>query len=163
MLEPALGRPGAGLSVATLTVAAITGRFVLGAFATTLNMRRVTAWSVLSQAAALGVLMLTTDPIGLFFGCALFGLSAGNLLTLPALIIQREFEAAAFGMLIGLSWAVSQFTYAFGPGVLGVVRDLTGGYGAPLALCIALEIGAAVLVLTRPGTSRPQQAPVDFR
>jgi MFS family permease len=155
MLEPALGRPGAGLSVATLTVAAITGRFVLGAFATTLNMRRVTAWSVLSQAAALGVLLLTTDPIGLFFGCALFGLSAGNLLTLPALIIQREFEAAAFGMLIGLSWAVSQFTYAFGPGVLGVVRDLTGGYGAPLALCIALEIGAAVLVLTRPGTSRP--------
>ncbi len=47
----------------------------------------------------------------------LFGLSAGNLLTLPSLIIQREFDAASFGMLVGLSWAISQFTYAFGPGV----------------------------------------------
>jgi cyanate permease len=75
-------------------------------------------------------------------------LSAGNLLTLPALIIQREFEAASFGMLVGLSWAVSQFTYSFGPGVMGVLRDLTGGYGAPLALCMVLEIAAAVTVIS---------------
>ena len=65
----------------------------------------------------------------------LFGLSAGNLLTLPALVIQREFEAASFGMLVGLSWAISQFTYAFGPGLIGVIRDVTGNYAAPLVLC----------------------------
>ena len=58
----------------------------------------------------------------------LFGLSAGNLLTLPSLVIQREFDAASFGMLVGLSWAISQFTYAFGPGLLGVMRDVTGSY-----------------------------------
>ena len=58
--------------------------------------------------------------MALFAACAVFGLSAGNLLTLPALIIQREFEAASFGMLVGLSWAVGQFTYSFGPGVMGV-------------------------------------------
>jgi MFS family permease len=150
MLEPSLGRAGAGLSVATLTIAAITGRFVLGALATKVDMRRVTAWSVLSQASGLSILLLTTEPAAQFFACALFGLSAGNLLTLPALIIQREFETRAFGMLVGLSWAISQFTYAFGPGVLGLVRDLTGGYGAPLALCIALQIAAAALVLMRP-------------
>ena len=150
LLEPAVGRPAAGLSVATLTVAAITGRFVLGGFATTLNMRRFTAGSLLSQAVALAVLMATAEPAAVFSACALFGLSAGNLLTLPALIIQREFEAAAFGMLVGLSWAISQFTYAFGPGVLGVLRDLTGGYGAPLAVCIALQIAAAAVILIRP-------------
>ena len=66
-------------------------------------------------------------------------------------------------MLVGLSWAISQFTYAFGPGLLGVMRDVTGGYGAPLALCIALEIGAAVLILLRPKPLIAQQAPVDFR
>ena len=150
MLEPALGRTAAGLSVATLTVAAITGRFVLGACAIRLDMRRVTMWSVLSQAVGLGVLMVATEPAALFFACALFGLSAGNLLTLPALIIQREFETSAFGMLIGLSWAISQYTYAFGPGLLGILRDLTGGYGAPLALCIALQIAAAAVILIRP-------------
>jgi MFS family permease len=150
MLEPMLGRSAVGLSVAVLTVCAITGRFVLGALAPRLDMRRVTAGSVLSQAAALLAIALTTDPAVLFVACAVFGLSAGNLLTLPALIIQREFEPAAFGMLVGLSWAICQFTYAFGPGALGVLRDLTGGYGAPLGLCIALDVAAAVAIMIRP-------------
>jgi len=82
----------------------------------------------------------------------LFGFSTGNLITLPSLIIQREFEAASFGLLVGLSWAVSQFIYAFGPGLLGVVRDLTGGYGAALGICVALELAAAALILLRPST-----------
>ena len=43
-------------------------------------------------------------------------------------------------MLIGLSTGISQFTYAFGPGLLGLVRDATGGYGAALAVCIALNL-----------------------
>jgi MFS family permease len=152
-LEPMLGRAQAGLSVATLTLAAITGRFVLGALATTLDMRRVTAGSVLSQALALFVTTQTADPAMLFVACAVFGLSAGNLLTLPALIIQREFEAASFGMLVGLSWAISQFTYSFGPGVLGIVRDVTGGYGAPIAICVGLDVAAAALILIRPATA----------
>jgi cyanate permease len=82
--------------------------------------------------------------------CMVFGLSAGNLLSLPTLVIQREFEAASFGMLVGLSWAISQFTYAFGPGLMGVIRDTTTGYGAPLALCITLDVAAAALILLRP-------------
>ncbi len=113
-------------------------------------MRRFTAWSLVSQAVGLLAIALTNDPVMLFAACALFGLSAGNLLTLPALVIQREFPAASFGMLVGLSWAISQFTYSFGPGLLGVIRDVTGSYTAPLALCIALELGAAVLILLRP-------------
>jgi MFS family permease len=149
-LEPMLGRTQVGLSVAILTAAAILGRFGLGAYATKLDMRRFAAWSLASQAAALGMMMMTQQPAALFIDCAVFGLSAGNLLTLPALIIQREFEAAAFGMLVGLSWAISQFTYAFGPGVLGVIRDVTGSYVLPLAFCMVLEIAAAVLILVRP-------------
>jgi predicted MFS family arabinose efflux permease len=149
-LEPLLGRAQVGLSVAALTVAAITGRFVLGAYAARVDIRRVAFWSLLSQAVALVAMALTTNPAALFASCAVFGLSAGNLLTFPALIIQREFDAKAFGMLVGLSWAISQFTYAFGPGLLGIIRDATGGYAAPLALCIALNIAAAVLILRRP-------------
>ena len=117
-------------------------------------MRRFTAWSVASQAVALLAMASTSDNAVLLIACAVFGFSAGNLLTLPALVIQREFEAAAFGMLVGLSWAISQFTYAFGPGIMGVLRDVTGSYGAPLALCIALKIGAGVLILLRPGSDR---------
>jgi MFS family permease len=149
-LQPVLGRTQAAMAVAMLTVAAIAGRFVLGALAPRLDMRRFAAVSLASQAAALAVMTATTDSIALLAACVLFGLSAGNLITLPSLVIQREFEAASFGMLVGLCWAISQFTYAFGPGLLGAIRDLTGSYAVPLAICIALDVLAAALVLLRP-------------
>jgi MFS family permease len=160
ILEPAIGRAQAGFSVATLTIAAIIGRLGLGVIAHRLDIRRFTAWSLASQATALLAIMWMPNTTSLLVACAVFGLSAGNVITLPSLVIQREFEAASFGMLVGLSWAITQFTYAFGPGVMGALRDLTGGYGAPLALCITLDIAAAVLILLRPNT---QQAPTDFR
>jgi predicted MFS family arabinose efflux permease len=150
ILQPVIGRIQAGFSVAALTVAAIAGRFVLGAFAGRIDMRRFTAWSVASQAAALLALTATTDIAAIMALCVLFGLSAGNLITLPSLVIQREFDAASFGMLVGLSWATSQFTYAFGPGLLGAMRDWTGSYTAPLVLCAALDLAAAALILWRP-------------
>jgi len=96
------------------------------------------------------VMAATTNTTVLFLACVLFGLSAGNLLTLPSLVIQREFDAASFGMLVGLSWAISQFTYAFGPGLLGVMRDWSGSYALPLLTCAALDFAAAVLILLRP-------------
>jgi len=92
----------------------------------------------------------TTDAAMLLTACAVYGFSVGNVITFPALIVQREFDAGAFGMLIGLSTGIGQFTYAFGPGLLGVVRDATGGYAAALALCIALKLTAAAIVLRRP-------------
>jgi MFS family permease len=151
ILQPVMGRAQAGFSVAALTVMAIIGRFGLGAFADRLDMRRFTAWSVASQAAALLAMAATGNNVVLVLGCVVFGLSAGNLLTLPALIIQREFEAASFGMLIGLSWAINQFTYSFGPGLLGIIRDATGSYTAPLLLCAALDVVAAAMVMLRLG------------
>ena len=157
-LEPALGRTGAGSAVAVLTVTAIIGRLALGAFALRLDLRNVTALSLLSQAGALLAMLQTTDPTLLLAACAVFGFSAGNLISLPALIIQREFEAASFGMMVGLSTAIGQFTYGLGPGLLGIVRDASGGYGASLALCMALEITAAVVVLLR-----VQRKPTDLR
>ncbi|MBM3530182.1 MAG: MFS transporter [Alphaproteobacteria bacterium] len=149
-LQPLLGRAEAGISVAVLTVCAIAGRFMLGAIANRVDIRKFSAWSMASQAAALALMIWTAQPAALYFACAVYGLSAGNLITLPSLAIQREFEAASFGMLVGLSWAICQFTYAFGPGLLGAIRDATGGYAAPIALCVALKLAAALLVLIKP-------------
>ena len=59
----------------------------------------------------------------LYGACILFRLSVGNVITLPSLIVQREFPSATFGMVIGLSTAVGQLTYAFAPAVLGAIRD----------------------------------------
>ena len=150
-LEPAMGRTQAAFSVAALTVCAILGRFGLGGFAKHLDMRRFAAWAIASQALALIALTVTTNSAALMAACMVFGLSAGNLLSLPTLVIQREFEAASFGMLVGLSWAISQFTYAFGPGAMGVIRDMTGAYTAPILLCAVLDVAAAgTILLSRP-------------
>ena len=111
-------------------------------------MPALTALSAASQAAALLAMTQTTDVTLLFIACAVFGLSVGNLITLPAIVIQREFDAASFGLLVGLSTAIGQFTCVVGPGLLGALHDLTGGYGAALALCIALELAAAAVIFT---------------
>jgi MFS family permease len=158
-LEPVIGRTQAGLTVALLTAMAIVGRLALGASVLRLDLRRVTAVSLLSQAAALFAMTQTTNAAALFIACAIFGLSAGNLVSLPALIIQREFEATSFGMLVGLSTAIGQFTYAFGPGLLGAVRDATDGYTAAFALCMILQLTAAGAIQM----SRPQRKPIDLR
>ena len=154
ILEPTIGRTTTGLAVAITTAMAIVGRLLLGTVVDRLNQRFAAALSLLAQAAALAALALFGDAHVLLAACAVYGFSVGNLITFPSLIIQREFEATSFGMLIGLSTAVSQFTYAFGPAVLGLLRDATGSYGAPIALCILLNLAAAIVVLKgRPAAS----------
>ena len=144
-LEPAIGRYAAGIAVAITTSMAIVGRLTLGALSERINQRTASAVSLAAQAAALAVMTQTQDAATLLGACAVYGFSVGNVITFPSLIVQREFPAASFGMLIGLSTGISQFTYAFGPGLLGLVRDATGGYGASLALCIALNLIAAAI------------------
>jgi cyanate permease len=158
-LEPAMARTSAGLAVGLMTVMAVVGRVGLGIFIARLDVRRVTAVSVLSQAVVLLVMTQTTDVAALFVGCAIFGLTVGNIITLPAVVIQREFDASSFGMLVGLSTAIGQFTCVVGPGLIGFVRDLAGGYTVALALCMVLEIVAAAVILFRPG----QQKPTDLK
>jgi MFS family permease len=149
-LEPAIGRNAAAIAVAITTAMAIVGRLVLGTIADRMNQRLASALSMATQAAALAVMTQTSDATTLLAACAVYGFSVGNLITFPALIIQREFDAAAFGMLVALSTAITQFTYAFGPGLLGLVRDLTGSYTAPLLLCVALNLAAALIVRKPP-------------
>jgi MFS family permease len=158
-LEPIVGRTTTGLAVAITTAMAIVGRLLLGTVVDRLNQRLAAALSLLAQVAALAVMTQSADSQVLLAACAAYGFSVGNLITFPSLIIQREFEAASFGMLIGLSTAVSQFTYAFGPGALGLLRDLTGGYGGPIALCITLNLIAAALVLRGPRGNPGRPAP----
>lgn len=154
IVEPSTGRAQAGLSVGILTVTALVGRIALGAWAGRLDLRQYTAWSLASQAVALVAIAATSNNAVLLAACAVYGFSAGNLVTLPSLVIQREFEAKAFGMVVGLTWAIIQFTYAFGPGILGALRDLTAGYGAPLMFCAVLKIAAIAAILLRPRSDR---------
>jgi len=150
LLEPAIGRPAAGVAVAITTAMAIVGRLTLGAMAAWLDQRLAAALSLATQTAALALLTQTADATTLLAACAVYGFSVGNVITFPALIVQREFEAASFGMLTGLSTGIILFVCAFGPVLLGLVRDASGSYSAPLTVCIVLNLVSAAIVLWRP-------------
>ena len=149
-LEPAIGRYPAGVAVAVTTAMAIVGRLTLGTMANWLNQRLASALSLASQAGALVVMTQTTDAQTLLAACAVYGFSVGNVITFPALIVSASSSLPRSACWSRLSAAISQFTYAFGPGLLGVVRDATGGYTAALAVCIALNLIAAAILLKRP-------------
>ncbi|WP_024509179.1 MFS transporter [Bradyrhizobium sp. ARR65] len=148
-LDPVIGRESAAVAVAVLTAMAMAGRILFSTVIDRLNQRLASALSFLSQAVALAIIINSRSELSLIAACALFGFSVGNLITLPSLIVQREFDARAFGVLISLSTAINQVTYAFGPGVIGLLRDLSGSYTLPFYGCIALEVIAAGLIMLR--------------
>jgi MFS family permease len=149
-LENSIGRASAGIAVAITTAASICGRLAMGSFVDRLNLRFFSAVSLAAQSAALIAMTQSASALPLFVFCAVYGLSVGNLITLPSLIVQREFPPAAFGMIVALSTAITQFTYAFGPGLIGVVRDASVNYTPAIALCVLLNLIAAGIVLIRP-------------
>ena len=148
-LDSLIGRERAAVAVALLTAMAVVGRVLFSTVIDRLNQRLASAISFVSQAVALAVIINVHNDVVLIAACALFGFSVGNLITLPALIVQREFDPRLFGVLISLITAINQITYAFGPGVIGLLRDASGSYALPFYVCIALELTAAVLIMLR--------------
>jgi len=152
IFAPVLGTGGAAAAVAATTFAAVAGRVLLGLVVDRLDRRLVTAILVSSQAAAMAALVMWPQPAVLYGAAMLYGLSVGNVITLPALIIQQEFDAGEFGSVVALSTSITQMFGALGPALLGFGRDLAGGYGAPLLCCALLNLGsAAAISLLRPG------------
>src|SRR5207244_1619149 len=109
----------------------------------------ISSVSMFSQAVALFIMTRTTDASLLLACCAAYGFSVGNIITLPSLIVQREFPSAAFGMVLGLSTAIGTFAGALGPGLIGLIRDATGNYAAAFLVCMALKIVGGAFVLIR--------------
>ena len=148
-LDPVIGRERAAIAVAMLTAMAMVGRVLFSTVIDRLNQRLASAISFASQAVALAIIINSRNEMVLIAACALFGFSVGNLITLPALIVQREFDPRSFGVLISLITAINQITYAFGPGIIGLLRDASGSYALPFYGCIGLELTAAVLIMIR--------------
>jgi predicted MFS family arabinose efflux permease len=148
-LDPVIGRAHAATAVALLTVMAVAGRVLFSTVIDRLNQRLASAISFASQALALAIIINSRNEMVLIACCALFGFSVGNLITLPSLIVQGEFEPRSFGVLISLITAINQVTYAFGPGIIGLLRDSSGSYALPFYTCITLELVAAALILVR--------------
>jgi predicted MFS family arabinose efflux permease len=147
LLEPKLGRSGAGFAVALTTSMALIGRLCLGMVADRFNPRPLSAASFVSQALALMIITKTDSASVLLVCCAALGFSVGNLITLPPMIIHCEFEASAFTVVLGLSTAISGIISAFGPGLVGLACSLSGATAPRWRSASRWELVAAVIVL----------------
>jgi len=146
MMAPSLGEAGAAAAVSVTTVAAITGRLLMSIVPPEFDRRLASALNLLLQ--VFGVALLTLGrPLPSFVGCALFGLAVGNVVSLPPLIAQAEFDRADVLRVVALVTALNQALFAFAPGLFGALRDLTGSYALPLTVAAALQIAAAVLIM----------------
>jgi MFS family permease len=153
-LAPTLGDAAAAWTLSGATACAVIGRMGVGRLMGRHNRRVFGAANFAMQACGVMLLTVSKTPAVLVTGCVLFGLGIGNLLSLPPLILQSELQAGDVFPAIALSTAISQLVYAFGPATFGWIRDGTGGYAAPFALAVGLQMTAALLLLAgRP--SRP--------
>jgi len=142
-----VGPQSASLAVSLTTMAAVLGRTVTGLVVDRLDRRVVSAANFALQIAALGLAVLAETVPAVFLACILFGLGAGNVITLPSLIVQGEFPREQFSRIVSLVVSINQFTFAFGPAMLGVLRDWSGNYRTSFLFCIALQAIAAAIVL----------------
>jgi cyanate permease len=114
-----------------------------------IDQRLASAASFTTQAAGLGLMLAMPDqPVALYAGSVMFGLSVGNVITLPALIVQREFPAPCFGQVISTVSMVGYTLLAFGPTLLALARDIAGSYTVAILLCIVLQLAGALMLLT---------------
>jgi MFS family permease len=146
-LKPELGTAGAAWAVSLTSVCAVLGRLVVGSFVDRVNRRAVIAGNFLLQATSVVLMLSGPGPMLLYVACAMFGLGVGNTTSLPSVIVQAEFPKAAFGRVVSTIIAINQFTYSFGPGLLGWLRDGFGSYHASLTACLVLQLAAVALLL----------------
>ncbi len=158
LLAPALGEAGAGAAISLTAASAVLGRNLLGVLLPSGSDRRLAAalnFAVqIAGSAALLAAAGVSVPL-LLTGCILFGLGMGNFVLLPPLIAQVEFPHGDAARVVALVIAVNHAVFAFAPAALGLLRDITGWGGAPIALAALVQLAALVVVLT--GRSRKQR------
>jgi predicted MFS family arabinose efflux permease len=146
-LAPQFGAQGAAFTMSLITICAVAGRTLLGWIIGERDRRLAAAGNFAVQAAGTTLFAFGNSDVVLLAGCVLFGLGLGNLVSLPPLLLQKEFSAADVGKAVALIVAINQAVFAFAPATLGILRDFAGNYVLAFALVAALQAISAAIVL----------------
>jgi cyanate permease len=91
---------------------------------------------------------MPNSVVALYIGSVIVGLSVGNIVSLPPLVIQHEFAPRSFGLLVGLNATVGTLIMPAEPGLFGLAHDLSGSYAASLCLCIGPQLPSSLIILS---------------
>jgi cyanate permease len=115
------------------------------------DRRLAAASNFAMQACGVTLLATTSGMPTLLMGCALFGLGIGNLVLLPPIIAQAEFDPADIPRIVALVTAINQAVFAFAPFAFGALHDLTGSYTVAFSAAAVLQLAAGAIVLVGRG------------
>ncbi len=147
-LSPTIGTVAAGWAVSLTTFAAVLGRIATGYIADRFDRRAVACVNFIVQMLGMAMLATATTPAMLYLGCVLFGLGVGNTTSLPGLLVQQDFPKQHFARIVSLVVAINQFSFAFGPSLLGQLEQAKGSYSTGLLVCLSMEALAALIVVS---------------
>lgn len=111
------------------------------------NVRAVMMLLILSQGTALGLLLVSVDPIALFAFVLLWGFTGGGMPLMESSLIVRAFGDRNYGAILGTSGLVSTIGTVAGPVLTGMVFDATGGYTSAIVASLAVSLIAFVSFL----------------
>jgi MFS family permease len=146
-MAPHLGGSSASAVVAATAIMAFFGRILLARYVDGVDPRTLACGVLCVGAAALAALALAQSPLPIVAASLTYGLTVGNVTTLPSIIVRREFGSRSFGAVYGLAALVIGLCTAVGPSFYGTLFELSGGYPVPMAFAAALNICAAAITL----------------
>jgi hypothetical protein len=63
-------------------------------------------------------------------------------------MVQQEFPKQHFARIVSIVVAINQFSFAFGPSLLGQLERAEGSYSTALFACLLMEALAAFIVIS---------------
>lgn len=148
--QPLLGTFGAGLLVSATGLVALIGRLYLARIVDSSSVRRLAGQAMISQFVALLAIGLFPSAPVLIGASLIYGFAIGYVTTMSPIVVRREFGPEGFAMAYGSAATVIQFTSAFGPALMGYLREALGSY-PPVFLFSALVTALAGVALIMGG------------
>ncbi|NDA38033.1 MAG: hypothetical protein EBX80_05850 [Acidimicrobiia bacterium] len=123
----------------------IVSRFAAGRIIPKLNMTRFTVGIAAMQGVSLASLGLINNRIGLLLAIGLFGVTIGNMVMMPSLLLAARFGVRDYPRIAARSGLISFSGIALGPLLLGWLYDVAGGYRSSYLAAGACSIIGAIL------------------
>ncbi|MEV4535860.1 MFS transporter [Asanoa sp. NPDC049518] len=153
-LPAALPHAGAGFVAVALLVQAVTGtaaRWWAGLFGDRHGAHRLLVPGVVTGAAGLSVLVVTTHPAAVLAAMAVFGAGFGIVQNASLAVLLQATSPSGYGVATAL-WSVAYDT-GLGVGALGFGL-LATGTGYPIGFAVAAGVSVVALVALRPTRTR---------
>lgn len=106
------------------------------------SVRAIMFLAIASQAAAMSVLLVSTEPAALWSFVGFWSVGGGGMPLLEAAFIVRTFGERHYGALLGTMGMVETTGTLIGPVLAGFVFDVTGSYEAAMLMFLGTSAGA---------------------